>query len=603
MRILRFIDTMTRFRRIKGSKGIPSNMKILKKINVLLDKKQKGKMIVLLINMLIGAVLETASISLVIPVITIVITPDAANSNKYMHMVYDTLHMTNSNQLTVFVMMSLIVAFVLKNIFLFYQQKMLYKFIYTNQFRTSERMMKNYLRRGYEFYLNSDTAVIQRSITSDVNNMYALILAVLQLTSEIIIFIFLASILLIVDAKMTLVIATLLVLTLFIIKVIIKPIMQKAGADNQDYYSGLFKWISQTVTGIKEVKIAGKEQYFIDEYVKCGKGYVDAVQKYSIYNNTPRLLIETVCIIGMVGYMLLLILQGTPMASMIQTISVFAMAAVRLMPCANRINNQSTSMAYFEPFFLGVSDNLQDEISDSNVDMSFAKDTDAKLDVSEKIRLENITYAYPNTEVLIFDHAEMEIPIGAAVGVVGSSGAGKTTVVDILLGLLELREGTIYADGVDVATKYRAWLKNIGYIPQMIFMLDDSIRKNVAFGIPEEKISEKRIWEVLKEAQLDEFVKGLPDGLETSIGERGIRLSGGQRQRIGIARALYNDPEVLILDEATSALDNDTEAAIMDSINHFHGKKTLIIIAHRLQTIEKCDMIYRVESGKAKRER
>ncbi len=578
-------------------------MKILKKINVLLDKKQKGKMIVLLINMLIGAVLETASISLVIPVITIVITPDAVNSNKYMRMLYDALHMTDSSQLTIFVMLSLIGAFVFKNIFLFWQQKMLYRFIYTNQFRTSERMMKNYLRRGYEFYLNSDTAVIQRSITSDVNNMYALILAVLQLTSEIIIFIFLGTILLIVDAKMTFVIAALLLITLYVIKIVIKPIMQKAGADNQDYYSGLFKWISQTVTGIKEVKIAGKEQYFIDEYVKCGKGYVDAVQKYSIYNNTPRLLIETVCIIGMVGYMLFLILNGTPMSSMLQTISVFAMAAVRLMPCANRINNQLTSMAYFEPFFLGVSDNLQSEISDNNVDMSFAKDTDAKLDMKEKIRLENITYAYPNTEVLIFDHAEMEIPIGAAVGVVGSSGAGKTTVVDILLGLLQLREGTIYADGIDVATQYRAWLKNIGYIPQMIFMLDDSIRKNVAFGVPEEKINEKRIWEVLKEAQLDEFVRGLPEGLETSIGERGIRLSGGQRQRIGIARALYNDPEVLILDEATSALDNDTEAAIMDSINHFHGRKTLIIIAHRLQTIEKCDMIYRVEGGKANRER
>lgn len=578
-------------------------MKILKKINVLLDKKQKGKMIILLINMLIGAVLETASISLVIPVITIVITPDAVSSNRYMRMLYDTFHMTSRNQLTVFVMLSLIAAFVFKNIFLFWQQKMLYRFIYTNQFRTSERMMKNYLRRGYEFYLNSDTAVIQRSITSDVNNMYALILAVLQLTSEIIIFMFLGTILLVVDAKMTFVIASLLFVTLFVIKIIIKPIMQKAGADNQDYYSGLFKWISQTVTGIKEVKIAGKEQYFIDEYVKCGKGYVDAVQKYSIYNNTPRLLIETVCIIGMVGYMMFLILNGTPMTSMLQTISVFAMAAVRLMPCANRINNQLTSMAYFEPFFLGVSDNLQDEISDSNVDMSFAKDSDAKLEVKENIRLENITYAYPNTEVLIFDHADMDIPIGAAVGVVGSSGSGKTTVVDILLGLLQLREGTIYADGVDVATKYRAWLKNIGYIPQMIFMLDDTIRKNVAFGIPEEKINENRIWDVLKEAQLDEFVKGLPDGLDTSIGERGIRLSGGQRQRIGIARALFNDPEVLILDEATSALDNDTEAAIMDSINHFHGKKTLIIIAHRLQTIEKCDMIYRVESGKANRER
>lgn len=463
--------------------------------------------------------------------------------------------------------------------------------------------MKNYLRRGYEFYLNSDTSVIQRSITSDVNNMYALILAVLQIVSEVIIFVSLTGVLLIADAKMTIIIALLLILTLYVIKIVIKPIMKKAGEDNQEYYSGLFKWISQTVNGIKEVKIAGKEQYFIDEYVKCGRGYVEAVQKYSIYNNTPRLLIETVCIIGMVGYMLFLVLGGNAVEQIFPILSAFAIAAMRLIPCANRINNQLTSMAYFEPFLMGVSDNLQNEISDSNIDMSFAKETDTKLSIHKSIRLEGITYKYPNTEVLIFDHADMEIPIGSAVGIVGTSGAGKTTIVDVLLGLLEIEAGTIYADDTDVKREYRAWLKNIGYIPQMIFMLDDTIRKNVAFGIAEEKIKEERIWDVLKEAQLDEFVKSLPEGLNTSIGERGIRLSGGQRQRIGIARALFNDPEVLILDEATSALDNDTEAAIMESINNFHGKKTLLIIAHRLQTIEKCDMIFRVENGKITKER
>jgi ABC-type multidrug transport system fused ATPase/permease subunit len=231
--------------------------------------------------------------------------------------------------------------------------------------------------------------------------------------------------------------------------------------------------------------------------------------------------------------------------------------------------------------------------------MSFATEADEKLPVKKEIMLKDITYAYPNTETLIFDHANMTIPVGAAVGIVGTSGAGKTTVVDILLGLLEVRTGGVYADGVNIKENYRSWLKNIGYIPQMIFMLDDDIRHNVAFGIPENEIDEDRVWEVLKEAQMDEYIKGLPEGLHTSIGERGIRISGGQRQRIGIARALYYDPEVLILDEATSALDNDTEAAIMESINSLHGKKTLVIIAHRLQTIEKCDMIYRVEGGQA----
>ena len=208
-----------------------------------------------------------------------------------------------------------------------------------------------------------------------------------------------------------------------------------------------------------------------------------------------------------------------------------------------------------------------------------------------------------NTETYIFDHADMEIPIGSSVGIVGVTGAGKTTIVDILLGLLQMESGRILADGTDVNGHYAAWLKNIGYIPQTIFMIDDSIRKNVAFGVPEEEIDDEKVWRALKEAALDDFVKSLPDGVETGIGERGIRISGGQRQRISIARALYEDPEVLVLDEATSALDNETEAAIMDSINRLHGRKTLVIIAHRLQTIEKCDMVYRVAMGKISRER
>ena len=359
--------------------------------------------------------------------------------------------------------------------------------------------------------------------------------------------------------------------------------------------------------GIKEIKIACREHYFINEYSKCGAGYVNAVQRYNLYNATPRLLIETVAIAGMVLYMMLQLLRGTGVIDIMPQITLLALVAMRLIPCANRINNHLTSISYFEPFFMGVSDNLQEEIRDENIDYeaeTYQKKVDVKkLPIADKIELRNISYKYPNTEVLIFDHADMEIPIGKSVGIVGTSGSGKTTVVDILLGLLRLQSGEILADGVEVREHYREWLKNIGYIPQSIFMIDASIRKNVAFGYADDEIDDEKVWEALKEAQLDEFVKGLPAGLDTSIGERGIRISGGQRQRIGIARALFEDPEVLVLDEATSALDNDTEAAIMESINRLHGRKTLIIIAHRLQTIEKCDMVYRIENGKAARER
>ena len=576
---------------------------ILKKLNVLLDKKQKKTMAGLVLLMILGAALQTAGVGMILPVVSLVLDQEALYEEGLLHDMFLWIGGGSQIRFTVIVMLGLIGVFIIKNLFLYYQQKKTFAFVYTNQFRTSERMMKNYLRRGYEFYLNADTAVVQRTITSDVNNMYALILALLQLLSDIIVFIFLVTFCFLQDPVMTILVAGVLLVLLVLVKNVLKPILRRAGEDNQNYYSGLFKWISQTVQGIKEVKISCTEQYFVSEYVKCGKGYVEAVQKYNLYNNIPKLLIETVCVISMMGYMIFMTISGGNSEDMVTTLTAFAAAALVLLPCVNRVNNQINNISYFEPFFMGVSDNLQDEISSEKTDMTFAVDTVEKLRVEDKIEVKGIVYKYPDTEKLIFDKADMVIPIGASVGIVGTSGAGKSTVVDILLGLLKVQEGEILADGVNVLGQYRSFLKNVGYIPQMIFMLDDTIRRNVAFGVPEDKIDEERLWEVLKEAQLDEFIKTLPDGLETTIGERGIRLSGGQRQRIGIARALYNNPEVLILDEATSALDNDTEAAIMESINRLQGKKTLVIIAHRLQTIEKCDVVYRVEDGKAVVER
>ncbi len=583
--------------------------KIIKKLMVLLDGRQKRIMVLLVFLMLIGAVLETLGVSLVIPVMNVVMDEHAVENNKYLQVICDILRIeyNDTRKLMIFTMLALIGVFVVKNIFLFIQQKAQLRFVYTNQFATSRRMMINFMERPYEYYLNADTSVIQRSITSDVNNMYGLILALLQLFSEAIVFVCLVLVSLATDVWMTVTVTLLLVVVLAIIKGILKPIMKKAGEENQDYYSGLYKWIDQSVMGIKEIKVANKENYFINEYAKCGAGYVSAVQRYNLYNATPRLLIETVAIAGMILYMMFQILQGTAVSEIVPQVAALAVAAMRLIPCANRINNHLTSISYFEPFFMGVSDNLQEEIRDESINYDEnaykQKVKVDKLEIKEKIELKDIVYKYPNTEVLIFDHADMEIPVGKSVGIVGTSGAGKTTVVDILLGLLRLQSGEILADGVEVREHYQSWLKNIGYIPQSIFMIDSTIRKNVAFGYADEDIDDEKVWRALKEAQLDEFVRGLPEGLDTSIGERGIRISGGQRQRIGIARALFEDPEVLVLDEATSALDNETEAAIMDSINRLHGKKTLIIIAHRLQTIEKCDMVYRVENGKVARER
>ena len=577
--------------------------KVYKKVMKLLDARQKRQMVGIVIMMLIGGVLESVGIALIAPVMQVVVDPEQIQKSSALSFIYNTFNFSSPTQLAAFIMVMLILVFVIKNIFLYFMNVVQLRFVYTNQFATSRRMMINFMQRPYEYYLNADTSVIQRNITSDVNNMYGLILSSLQLISEIIVFICLVAILISQDAEMTITIAALLVIVLLVIKYFIKPVMAKAGQENQDYYSGLYKWIDESVTGIKEIKIANKENYFINGYADCGAGYVNAVQKYNLYNSTPRLLIETIAIAGMIGYMLVVMARGTSLTQLLPQLTVLAAAAARLLPSANRINNYLTSIAYFEPFLMNVSDNLQMEIHDGSIsynseDYRKKKEVD-KLPVLKSINLEKISYKYPGTDKLILDNADMEIPVGKSVGIVGTSGAGKTTIVDVMLGLLKPVSGHIYADGVDVMEHYPQWLKNIGYIPQTIFMIDSTIRKNVAFGYADDEIDDNKVWQALKEASLDEFVRSLPEGLDTKIGERGIRLSGGQRQRIGIARALFEDPEVLVLDEATSALDNETEAAIMDSINRLHGRKTLVIIAHRLQTIEKCDMVYSITDGKA----
>ena len=311
---------------------------------------------------------------------------------------------------------------------------------------------------------------------------------------------------------------------------------------------------------------------------------------------------------GIVLYLLIQVMGGSgDLTALVPQLGAFAVAAARLLPSANRMNTYMTNISYFQPFLDNVSENLQEEIHDKNISYRVEDydpgDSAEKLPVLSEIQLKDIVYHYPDSDVKIFDHASVTFPVGKSVGIVGSSGGGKTTLINIMLGLLRPESGQILVDGVDVQTNYRGWLRNIGYIPQSIYMLDTTIRKNVAFGVPDKDIDDEKVWRALKEAQLDEHVRSLPEGLDTRIGQNGIRFSGGQKQRIGIARALFEDPEVLVLDEATSALDNETEAAIMESVNRLHGRKTLIIIAHRLETIEKCDMVYRVEGKGVVRER
>lgn len=576
---------------------------LLGKVRAIFDRKQKWQLVGLGIMIFIGGLLETLGVSAMIPVVQALLAPDELmgyiDRIPVVKKLCDALSITTVKQVTMALLYGMMAIYVIKNLYILLLTYMQNTFITKNRNRMISRVMAEFLNRPYEKYLGADIPTVFRITDSDIPQTFSLILAMLQLASEAVVTCLIFMVLLLNDPGMTLfIIAVFGLLTLFIVKVF-KPRLNRIGARNQAIQSRIAKWRIQATYGLKDVKVLNREEFYVRNYYETGKVGAEVARNYAVLNNMPRLLIETVFIVSVLGFLVVYINGGGDITAMVTTISAFAIAAVRVLPSVNRINTYITEIAYTQPSLDFVYDNLQEGMkTDAMLAERKAYSQVEKLKLDHQIELDHISFHYPDSDKNIFEDAHMIVPKGKSVGIIGTSGAGKSTIVDILLGLLHAQTGMITCDGVDIFKNYESWLAQIGYIPQSIYLIDESIRDNIAFGIDADKIDEKRIWEVLEEAQLKEFVEELPEGLDTTIGDRGVRLSGGQRQRIGIARALYNDPEILVFDEATSALDNDTEAAVMEAVNSFHGRKTMIIIAHRLNTIEKCDMIYKVENMK-----
>lgn len=579
---------------------------LLKKLSAILDRGQKIRILGLMVLILIGGLLETASASLILPLVSAILDEEKFAKNRYVMQIRELLGIESIRTFTLCMLGFIIAIYIFKAVFLILQTYLLARFANKNRARCTTNLLWQFLHRPYEYYLYAETSDIIRTIYGDMDNIFNLLLQCMNFASELVVSLCLGVFLLITDWKMCLLMVLLLgVLTLINVKVI-KKHLNITGEGSRITQAGMYKWILQGASGIKDVKVLRKEYYFTDRYSDSAEGYADNQIKYNVLTNLPRLLIEAVAILGILIYVMISMLMGVNIASLMTTIAAFAVAAMRLLPSVNRLNTYIANIAYFEPALDFIYENVNTKgLSEENVLITHnpTEEYVPALTFKDTIELRDITFAYPNTDKNIFTHADMTVPIGASVGVVGVSGAGKSTIVDIMLGLLEVKSGEILCDGIDAIEHYPEWLSHIGYIPQTIYMLDDSIRRNIAFGVDDSDIDDDRVWAVLKEAQMMDFVKDLPDGLDAQIGERGVRISGGQRQRLGIARALYHNPQILIFDEATSALDNDTETAIMDAIDSLHGQKTMVIIAHRLRTIENCDIIYEVKDEKINRTR
>lgn len=568
---------------------------MIKKLNYIFSTKDKIKIVLLTIIILIGSMLELLAISLFSPFIDGIVDQNTMMESTIMVYIYHFFSFKKYEYFLALLAVSIIAVYIIKNVYIIIEKNTIYKFAYRIQRTISTKLLKSYMEEPYTFHLNKNIAVLQRSMQEDTDQFAKAILHFMEMAAEACVCIVLGVYLFIVSKSITVVIVGLLLVCLGIFSYINKKYSRKWGEQGQEYKAKIYQWMNQSLSGIKDIKILDRSETFIKNYDNYMKKYVRVLRLNRLIGIMPKYIIEMVCMTGLLSAVLVKMFFGQKeLSEFVPQLAIFAVAAFRLLPSVGRINEHLSAVIFATPSIDLIYHDLK-EIEDLHVE-EIVKDEDWHF--KKEIEVKRVTYAYPEGEGNVIENACFHIRKGETVAFVGSSGAGKSTIVDILLGLLPPQQGKILVDGMDVYKNLRTWQKDIGYIPQTIYLSDDSIRNNVAFGIEEENIDEQAVIAALKQAQLYDFVDTLPEGLDTCVGDRGIRLSGGQRQRIGIARALYHKPEILVLDEATSALDNDTEAAVMEAIDSLKGQKTIIIIAHRLTTIKNADTVYEVKDGK-----
>jgi ATP-binding cassette, subfamily B, bacterial PglK len=578
----------------------------IKKLWVIFNKRDKKKFLLLFFMMIIAAIFETVGIGMIVPFVGIVTNPTIIQEQAILSFVYQLFNFQSTNAFILFAVVVLLSVFFVKNIYLLIFYNLQYRVIFNQKVNLSRRLLLEYLTKPYIFHLQRNSAELLRNVNGEVGKIFTgILLASFQLLTEIIVVLFILTLLIITAPLATLTSGILLGGSVILFFKIFRKKITHLGKEEQQLNREVIKWVNQGLGASKEVKVSGKESYFVNSYTKNSQ----ILANNSIYKNTldqiPRIFIETLLVAVVLITMVIIVFQGTNTSTLVSTMSLFAMAAFRLMPSINRIVATLTSIRYSQPALTAIYNDL---IEDNNgkigmyneeiIQSKSVKANSGEKSFRHSINLENVYFRYPNQEEYSIKNLSLTIPIGKSVAFVGTSGAGKTTIVDIILGLFNPEKGRIFVDGKELNELMPIWQNKIGYIPQSIYLSDETIRKNVAFGIDDKDIDDSAVLSAIEDAQLKDFIDTLPEGLNTIVGERGVRLSGGQRQRIGIARALYHNPEIIFLDEATSALDIETEIEIMKAIDGLKGEKTLIIIAHRLSTIENCDIVFKVDKGK-----
>lgn len=568
---------------------------LVKSVFKVFDGKQKRTLIGMAFLVLINSGVSLLGVTVLTPFIQAVMSPDELLENDIIRFWYDVLGFDNSIQLVTALAVLIMIVYIAKNGFIIFMNNMQYRFSYYGKREMQNRLMKYYISKDYTFFLNHNSAELMRDINTDPEMFYAAVLNMLQLFSEVCVSGILVIFLFVKDPVLTCGVAIAMIVMVLLFMKKLRRTLARFGDERRKYNANVIQCMQQAFGGIKEIKIANRESYFDEEFCKQNGLYTYTIKQNAFLSSIPKPVMEALCIVGLMAAIVFRVnaTESNP-TQFVETLAVFAAAAFALLPSANKMSEYLGSIIHNGVVIHKMGEEYA-KIRDLELESEADKDY-KKVALDKEISVENMTFQYPDTEDAVLKNVNVTIPKNASVAFIGPSGAGKTTMVDLVLGVLKPQAGRIAVDGMDIKESYRGWHDKIGYIPQTIYMLDDTIRNNIAFG-QVDAIDDEQIWDALRQAQLDEFVKSLDEGLDTMIGEAGVRLSGGQRQRIGIARALYRKPEVLVLDEATSALDTETEAAVMEAIDSLQGKMTMLIIAHRLSTIQNCDIVYQVENG------
>ena len=573
----------------------PRKSTLIEKLSYLLSHKQKRQLLVLSVLLLVGMLFEMASLGILIPALGLMLKSNIGKEFPILQPLLKALGNPTQVQLVLWGMSILVLVYILKAVFLIFLNWRQSKFAAELSADISQKLFLGYLRQPYTFHLQRNSAELLRNIQSEINQFTAVSQAAISLTLEVSLIVAVAFMLIIVEPLGAFVVTAFLAIAAIGFHRLTKERLLNWGERRQFHVGLSNQHLMQGLGGVKDVKLLGREDYFLEEYTRHNNEFAKIQTKYTTLALVPRLYLEVLAVVGLAGLIVMMVVQNKPLDLLLPTLGVFVAAAFRMIPSVNRIMAAIQSIRFAEPVVSVLYDEFR-LIKDT--EKATSSQFAAGVTFNNTIQIKDLSFNYFNVTAKVLDGVSITINKGEAVGFIGPSGSGKSTLVDIILGLLTPGSGTILVDGQSIQANLRSWQDLIGYVPQSIYLTDDTLRRNVAFGIPDNQIDDIAVDRAIMASQMDEFVNSLPEGLETYVGERGVRLSGGQRQRIGIARALYHEPAVLVLDEATSSLDSVTELGVMEAVSALQGEKTLLIIAHRLSTLKNCNKIYEINNGK-----